>query len=365
VDRGITAEIDLRAAAHNFNALKETVNDRPIIAVVKADAYGHGAPEMSRILEQNGASALAVAFVSEAKELRASGIKLPLLVLFDRTEIPSFFELGLTPVIHDPKTAEKFSKEASRRNTVLDVHLKVDTGMGRMGVESPEEIEKIAGFSKLNIVGLLSHLSEADLKDREFVELQLQRFNKAKELLLSKGLRPMCHIANSAAALSLKECRLDAVRPGLALYGSSPFGEERKDIPELRPAMHIKAKIASLRRLRKGQPVSYGRTFTTNRDTLSAVLAVGYADGYQRALSNNSDVLIKGKRAPVMGRVCMDLIVVDVTDITDVDEKDEVVLMGGDGQEHISAWELARGASTIPYEIMTTFGKMCTRRIYK
>lgn len=364
MDRGITAEIDLGAAAHNFNALKETVNGLPVIAVVKADAYGHGAPEISRIFEQNGATALAVAFVSEARELRASGIKLPLMVLFDRTEIPSFFELGLTPVIHDSKTAGMFSKEASRRNTTLDVHLKVDTGMGRMGVEGLEEIEKITGLSNLKIAGLLSHLSEADLEDREFVKLQLRRFNEAKDLLLSKGLSPMCHIANSAAALSLQECRLDAVRPGLALYGSSPFGEERKDVPELRPVMQVKAKIASLRRLRKGQPVSYGRTFTTSRDTLSAVLAVGYADGYQRALSNNSAVLIRGKRAPVLGRVCMDLVVVDATDIPGVAEQDEAVLMGRDGQEHISAWELARGASTIPYEIMTSFGKMCSRRTY-
>jgi alanine racemase len=365
VDRGITAEIDLSAAAHNINALRDSVNGLPVIAVVKADAYGHGAPEISRVLEQNGVSTLAVAFVSEARVLRDSGLKVPLMVLFDRTEIPSFFDLNLTPVIHDAKTAHSFSKEASRRNTTLEVHIKVDTGMGRMGIEDPEDIEIIAGLPNLRIVGLLSHLSEADIEDREFVELQLQRFGKAKDILTRKGLSPMCHIANSAAALSLKECRLDAIRPGLALYGISPFGEERNDIPELRPVMQVKANIAALRRLRKGQPVSYGRTFTTSRDTLAAVLAVGYADGYQRALSNNSNVLIKGTRAPVLGRVCMDLVVVDVTDIESVAEEDKAVLMGRDGKEYISAWELAKGASTIPYEILTSFGKMCSKRTYQ
>jgi alanine racemase len=365
VDRGITAEIDLRAAAHNFNAIRDSVNGLPVIAVVKADAYGHGAPEISKILEQNGVTALAVAFVSEARELRSGGIKIPLIVLFDKTEIPSFFDLNLMPVIHDAMTAQAFSKEASRRNIIIDVHIKVDTGMGRMGIENPEDIERIAGLPNLRIVGLLSHLSEADIEDKEFVELQLRRFSEAKNILTRKGLSPMCHIANSAAALSLGQCRLDAIRPGLALYGISPFEEKRNDIPELRPVMQVKANIAAIRRLRKGHPVSYGRTFTTSRDTLAAVLAVGYADGYPRALSNNSDVLIKGGRVPVLGRICMDLVVVDITDLENVEEEDKAILMGQDGKEHISAWELAQGASTIPYEILTSFGKMCSKRTYR
>jgi alanine racemase len=362
--RGITAEIDLEAAALNLNAIRETANNLPVIAVVKADAYGHGAPELARTFREHGASALAVAFVSEAKEIRESGMDMPILVLFDSTEVEACLELGLTPVLHSTAAAEAFSKEASRRNSILDVHVKVDTGMGRMGLTEAGDVLKIAGLSNLNVAGLLSHLSEADIADREYVELQLKRFQSIRESLNEKGLRPLCHIANSAAALSMDDCLLDAIRPGIALYGCSPFGEEREGVPELRPVMRAKSAIVAVKRFGKGQPISYGRTYITGRETTAAVLAVGYADGFSRALSNRAEVIVRGRRATVMGRVCMDLTVVDVTDAGEISERDEAVILGRDGSEEITAWELAENASTIPYEIMTSLGRCCRKRTY-
>lgn len=365
--RGITAEIDLEAANHNLHKVKRAVNNLPVIAVVKADAYGHGAPELSFAFEKAGASALAVAFLSEARELREAGLSLPILVMFDRSDAPDYFDLNLTPVIHDAKTADMFSREARKRNATLDVHLKVDTGMGRLGLGTEEEITACIGLPNLRVSGLMSHFSDADLSDTDYMEFQLGRFTGIRDSLREKGLNPMCHIANSAAAASFKSSHLDAVRPGLILYGCLPFKEDRSSSisPEaaasLKPVMKLKAKVLSLRRFNKGQPVSYARTFITGRQTLAAVIAAGYADGYMRAFSNNSYVLLRGKRAPVIGRVCMDLIVVDATDVGDVNEQDDAVFLGTEAGESITAWELACNASTIPYEILTSLGSRANR----
>lgn len=359
--RGVTAEIDLKAARHNLAAVRKTAGGRPVIAVVKADAYGHGSKELALAFEQAGAKALAVAFVSEARELREAGIKLPILVLFDGTEIPSYFELGLTPVIHDAKTAKLFSREAGKRGVTIDVHLKLDTGMGRLGITSEKDVLNIAALSNVKISGLMSHFSEADLKNKDFMRYQLERFKGIKEFILRKrGPRPLCHMANSAAVLSMKSAHLDAVRPGLILYGCSPFAPESgmKKFPAFRPVMRVKTKVLALRRIGKGQPVSYGRTFITTRKTLAAVISAGYADGYLRASSNNSYVVIGGRKAPVMGRVCMDIFAVDATDAGPVMEGDDVVLLG----EGISAWELARAAGTIPYEVMCSLGRNAIRK---
>jgi alanine racemase len=207
----------------------------------------------------------------------------------------------------------------------------------------------------------MSHFSEADLADRDFMGLQLERFEKARDALDKRGLRPLCHMANSAAVLSSTESHMDAVRPGLALYGPSPFEDEREGLPPLRHLMTATARVLVLRRFAKGKPVSYARTFVTKRDTLAAVMAVGYADGFNRRFSNNAEVLLNGRRAPVIGRVCMDLMVVDATEAGELREQDEAVLMGTQGNETISAWELARRASTIPYEVLIWFGRGAKR----
>lgn len=355
--RGVVVEIDLDAAAHNLKSVAQAVGGLPVIAVVKADAYGHGAREMARTFQKHGATHLAVAFLSEALDLREAGISTPIIVLFDATETAPYFEHNLIPVIHTTKAAERLSKEASRRNQTLDLHIKVDTGMGRMGLIDAQEIKKIASLPGLNITGLMSHLSDAELSDHEFATHQLDKFLAVRHMCESLGLHPLCHIANSAATLSMTDFHLDAVRPGLALYGVSPFNDNQAQAHvTLKPVMTVKARITAIKRFPAGHPVSYGRTFVTARETLGAVLAVGYADGYSRALSNNAEVLIKGNRAPVIGRVCMDLMVVDITGIEDVSEDDEVILMGSSMDEHITAWELGSRAGTISYEILTSFG---------
>jgi alanine racemase len=361
--RGLSTRIDLGAARRNLKRITTAAGNRRVFAVVKADAYGHGAPELSRAFIEEGAEALAVAFVSEARELRDAGIKASILVLFDRTEVPAFFDLGLMPVIHDLKTARAFSKEAISRNTTIRVHVKVDTGMGRMGLEDPSELKEIARLDNIEITGLMSHLSDADLADPSVSRRQSDRLLEASRLIQEGNRRPLLHIANSAAVLSCAEVHLDAVRPGIALYGASPFEDERKEAEELEPVMSATAKVLALRRIPKGGTISYGRTFTAGRDTLAAVVAAGYADGYLRSFSNKACMLVRGKRAPVAGRVCMDLTVADVTDVQGVKEGDDAVLLGAEGSESINARELARIAGTIPYEVLTSLGS-AARRAY-
>ena len=353
--RGLIARIDLRAARSNLKHISKAAGGRHVIAVVKADAYGHGAVELSRAFLEAGAQTLAVAFVSEAVRLREAGITSPMLVLFDRSDIKSFFDLDLTPVIHDMNTAEEFSRAAQHREKPIKVHVKVDTGMGRMGLEDPADLAKIAGLPGLEITGLMSHLSDADLADPECSLRQVERFQKsiAGFIEFKKILR---HISNSAAVFRCPEAHMDAVRPGLSLYGISPFEDKPDGVEALRPVLSVSARILTIRRIPKGGTISYGRTYTAERDMLAAVLATGYADGYTRALSNRSHVIVRGRKVPVTGRVCMDLTMADVTGVEGVSESDEAVLLGSAGSEAITAWELARGAGTIPYEILTSLG---------
>lgn len=380
--RGAVAEIDLGAVSHNLRVVKRITGNHPVIAVVKADAYGHGAVEVSKRLVADGAAYLAVAFTGEAVKLRDAGISAPVLVLFDKCDFSHFFEYNLIPVIHDLPSARRFSREAAKRGRTLDVHLKIDTGMGRLGFRDKDALKEISAISKmnyLNVSGLMSHFSDSDVADQSYAETQLKSFMMIREAFMKKSCRPLlCHIANSAATLSLKGAHLDAVRPGLILYGHSPFQESavggrqsavrsagpRTPDFELVPAMKVKTEILSLRRVQSGAPVSYGRTFITKRKSVIAVLPLGYADGYSRVLTNNMDVLVRGKRAPVVGRVCMDLIMVDVTEVKGVEEKDEVVLLGRQGTEEITAFGMAARAGTVPYEILTSLGSRA-RRVYR
>lgn len=380
MNRGAVAEIDLEAIAHNFRTARKIARNKQVIAVVKADAYGHGAAESAVKLIKEGASCLAVAYISEAVVLRHAGIKVPIIVLFDKEDIHDYFRYNLIPVIYDAKTAHKFLKETLRLKRKISIHLKVDTGMGRLGFNC-RDIEKgintIAKMDSITIAGLMSHFSDADLCDRSDAVAQIARFNLIKNGLIKKGIKPiMCHMSNSAAVLSLPEAHLDAVRPGLMLYGYSPMqdaGYRMQDTRyhescimnhalSLKPAMTVKTKILSLRRLKKGTSISYGRIFITGRESIIAVLPVGYADGYSRSFSNNSDVLIRGNRAPVVGRVCMDTTMADVTDVEGVAEGDEVVMLGRQKKNIITASELALRAGTITYEILTSFGSKARRK---
>jgi len=377
VYRGAVAEINLHAIASNLQIVKKLVKNRPVIAVVKADAYGHGAIEVSKKLYQQGVSYLAVAFTSEAIKLREAGISAPILVLFDKGEVEQFFDFGLTPVIFSLKSAVSFSRIAKKRGIIMKVHAKVDTGMGRMGLSGMNVINDVVKISKmdnLELVGLMSHFSEADLFDRSYAELQLKRFldmrRKISEILKR---RIFSHLANSAAVLSFQDGYLDAVRPGLMLYGHLPFSRFDSDVPllarennqmySLIPSMRVTSGVLCTKTMPSGSPISYGRTFITKRKSRIGVIPLGYADGYSRSLSNNAEVLVRGRRAPVVGRICMDLTMVDLTDVKGARENDEVVIMGTQGKESITAYELAVKAGTIPYEILTSLGNR-SRKIY-
>lgn len=377
VHRGAVAEIDLDAVSHNLGKAGELAAGCSVIAVVKADAYGHGAVEVSKRLVREGVYSLAVAFMDEAVQLRKAGINSSILVLFDKHNVSDFFEYNLIPVVHDLRFASRLSAEAKKRGRKIDLHIKLDTGMGRLGFNNEnilEDILAVAGMDNINIAGLMSHFSEADMADRSCAYEQLNRFNEIRKRLpekLNKGLT--CHVANSAATLAFNEACMDAIRPGIMLYGCSPFEDEGEGeghgqtaVPlkvkaGLKPAMRVKTQVLSIRKLKKGTPISYGGTFITEKDSLVAVLSVGYADGYLRSLSNKAEVIVRGKRAPVAGRVCMDLTIADVTGVEGMAEGDEVVLLGCQGDEEITAWELARHAGTIPYEVLISLGGRAVR----
>ena len=388
--RGPVAEIDLSAIAQNLQTIREIAGDTPVIAVVKADAYGHGAIEVSRRLVKEGISYLAVAYTGEAVELRNAGIDIPIIVLFDRGNVRDVFDFHLTPVIYTRDTALSLSDEARKRGIVVRVHVKVDTGMGRLGLSGDHIMEDLTAISEmpgLELTGLLSHFSEADLSDRSYAVSQLERFNAIREAISGKiGRKLFSHVANSAAVLTFEESYLDAVRPGLMLYGYSPFsnpplppfrkggtggllegdgyvGNVSAEHSGLIPAMTVKTRILSIRSVAAGTPVSYGRTFVTKRPSRIGVIPVGYADGYSRLFSNNAEVLVRGKRIPVAGRVCMDLTMADLTDVREAEENDEVVLLGRQGDEVVTADELAYRAKTISYEILISLGSK-SKRVY-
>ena len=377
MDRGAIAEINLSAIAYNLKIVNRSVKERPVIAVVKADAYGHGSLEVSKRLIQEGVSFLAVAYTGEAIHLRSAGIRAPIIVLFDCKDIHNFFDFDLLPVIHTSTTASALSREAKKRGTTIKVHVKVDTGMGRLGLYGKhviKDIMNIAGMDGIELAGLMSHFSDADLSDTSFAAIQLKAFNVIRDTLYKKLNRKIfSHMANSAAVINFEDAHIDAVRPGLMLYGYSPIsknaecrmrnaelkskiGNPKSEIVNLMPAMRVRTKILCIRSLSPDSPVSYGRTFVTKRKSTIGVIPLGYADGYNRLFSNNGVVLVRGNRVPVVGRVCMDLTMVDLTEIRDAKEGDEVIVLGQQGNETITAYELAQKAQTIPYEILTSFG---------
>jgi alanine racemase len=356
VHRGPIAEIDLSALQHNLQIIRSLAGSKDVIGVVKADAYGHGSVEVARRLVAGGTAALAVAYTDEAKLLREAGITIPILVFFDQENPDDYFQYDLVPVLRDRRTVRFFSDAARKKGTRIPVHMKIDTGMGRIGFRPEQALEsavEMAGMEGIRLEGLMSHFSEADLADRTYAQQQLKIFGDLRDAIQSQtGLSLRCHMANSAAVLSLPDALFDAVRPGIALYGYSPFEESFG----LWPVLSLRSKVLAVRNLPVGSPVSYGRTFVTKRDSRIAVIPVGYADGYSRLFSNNAEMLLQGCRVPVVGRVCMDMTMLDVTDVPNVSEGDEVVLLGRQGDEKITAAGLAERINTIPYEILTALG---------
>ena len=361
------AEIDLDAIAHNVRAFTRHVGDSvEVIAVVKANAYGHGAVPVAQVALEAGATRLAVHRTSECIQLRRAGITAPILVMgyTPPSGAASIVRHDLTPSPISRECADAIAAEAVRAGRVVPVHVKVDTGLGRYGL-LPGEVEDfvryVGSLCGVRLEGLYTHLATADAEDRAHAGVQIEAFGRLLAILERAGVRvPLRHVANSAAMLRLPEAHFDAVRPGIAMYGLAPSDHWAPTL-DLRPALTLKSRVSRVRELPSGSGISYGRTFVTTRPMRVALVPAGYGDGYHRVLSNRGSVLIHGQRAPILGRVCMDQFVVDVDGIPDVRTDDEVVLIGSQGSTRIPAEEVARLAGTINYEVTTSLAARVTR----
>jgi len=356
---GLTwTEVNLDAIAQNVKNIKKLIGKKKeLMAVVKGNAYGHDILEISSVVLENGATRLAVARLEEAIFLRKAGITVPILVLglTLKPQAESLVSYDITPTVCEFEMIEKLSELAVQMNKMAKIHLKVDTGMGRIGI-FPDDvlrfIKRIKTLKKVEIEGIFTHFSVADEKDKFYTEEQFRKFIEILTILEKEGIKiPIKHVGNSATLLDLPHMWLDMVRPGLAIYGLYPSKEVKKTI-NLIPAQQFKTKIVFIKELPRGESISYGRTYITKRRMRVASLPVGYADGYNRLLSNQGEVLVRGQRVPIIGRVCMDQCMIDVTNLTQVEIGDEVVLWGRQGEEMITVEEIAQKIRTINYEIV-------------
>ncbi len=370
--KGLTvAEINLTNLIHNLNQVRLLIPEGcRILAVVKANAYGHGIIEISKELQAAGVDMLGVAHVEEGICLRRAGINGRILVMGGVCEgyASDVVDWHLTPVVYTVALAKALSEAAIAADIILPVHIKIDTGMRRLGVTPDgtlELFEEIMRLHGLKVEGIMTHFAEADLNDIDFVREQLESFNSRCRLIEEKGIGiPLRHTANSAAVIVMGDSHLDMVRPGIMLYGYFPSRHLSSMIDagvDLRPVMTLKSRIIHLKSVPPKTGISYGRTFVTKRETLVATIPVGYADGFSRALSNVGQVLIRGVRAPVIGRVCMDMTMIDVTDVPGVQIDDEVIIIGGEGENRITADDMAAWAGTISYEILCGIGDRVER----
>jgi alanine racemase len=351
--RPVWAEVDLDAVARNVHLLKGQANGAALMAVVKANAYGHGAVALAQAALAAGADRLGVICVDEGEQLRRAGIGAPILVMghTPATDAARLVDLALTATVASRETAEALARAAAQRGRRLAVHLKVDTGLNRYGL-TPAEALAVADWLRdvpsLEVEGLFTHFASADEADKGYTLDQHARFQRVAEEL---DWIPVRHVSNTASLLDMPELSLEMVRPGLGIYGLYPSGEVRRDLG-LVPALSLKSRIVRLSALAPGDPVSYGRTWRAARPSLIGLVMCGYADGLPRVLSNRGCVLVRGQRAPIVGRVCMDMCMVDVTDVPNVITGDEAVLIGGQGEEQIGADEVADLAGTANYEIL-------------
>ncbi len=366
--RPTIAEIDLDALRHNFFQLKAMVGPSvKILAVVKANAYGHGAVPVARKLSQLGIDFLGVACCEEGVTLRQAGIDVPIIILggIYPDQIEDILQFDCIPVLFDLHIASLLGKTAQKINRDVKVHLKLDTGMGRIG-SLPEQIEKFLAllreYPSIRLDGLLSHYAESEAEDDSFTLLQTERFREAARFIASQGFPVSCHHISNSAALFRGPLEGNLARPGIMFYGAYPHPRFRGKI-DLRPVMRLKTAILHVKKVPVGTPVSYGRTFVTGRDSIIATLPIGYADGFRRILSNKAMVLFRGKRLPVVGRVCMDHTMIDVTDAGEAKVGEEVVIIGSQGEERISAEEVAEWSGTISYEVFCSVGERVPRRV--
>lgn len=366
----IYATIDLDAVTWNLENMKKNISeDTKIIAVLKADAYGHGAVPIAQHIESLPYIwGMAVACVEEGIELREAGIKKPILILgyTFAEDYPTIIEHDMRPAVFTFEMAQHLSDAAVKMNQTAKIHIKIDTGMGRIGYrdmdEAVPEILKISKLPQIEIEGIFTHFARADENETTPAYIQLEKFQKFIQKLEENGLSiPMKHCSNSAGIIRMKEANMNAVRAGIILYGLYPSDEVEKEPVPLRPVMELKTHISYLKTVEKGTAISYGGTFVTKKETKVATIPVGYADGYCRGLSNKGYVLIHGKKAPIIGRVCMDQFMVDVTEIKDAKILDEVTLLGRDGKEKITLEELGNISGRFNYEFACCISKRVPR----
>jgi alanine racemase len=369
----VAANIDLDAICNNIINTRKLVNvNTKIMAVIKADGYGHGAVPIAKALNEiDAVDAYGIAIIEEGIELREAGIEKPILILgyTPKEQYKQLVQYDITQAIFQRVSAEELSKEALRQNKVAKIHIKVDTGMSRIGFsdtcESVEEIKKIASLKGIYIEGIFTHFACADEDDKTSAYNQLDRYLNFVHSLEEVGISiPIKHISNSAGIIDLPEAILDMVRSGISTYGLYPSDSVHKDKLKLNPAMELKTHVSYIKEVEAGVGVSYGSTYITKRRTKIATIPVGYGDGYPRSLSSKGRVLIHGKSAPIIGRVCMDQFMVDITEIDNVNQGDIVTLVGKDGDEFISFEEIALLADSFHYELICNVGKRIPRIYY-
>ncbi len=357
--RPVWAEINLDTIATNTKNIKKLVGDKELIAIVKADCYGHGAVDVVPTLLENGASRLAVAMLTEAIELRENNINAPIVIL-GYTPLYLGEELinyDIEQTVYDLDYAKELSKIALSFNKKAKIHIAIDTGMGRIGFlpgnDTVKTINEVYNLEGLEVIGIYSHFSTSDEKDKSYANEQLFKFKKVIADLKALGIEiPLKHISNSGAIIDMPETYLNGVRPGIILYGYYPSKEVSNDNLSVKPALTLKAKVAHVKELHKDMYISYGKTFKTNKKTIVATLPIGYGDGYPRALSENAKVIVNGKFASILGRICMDQCMIDVTDIENVKTGDEVIILGEEGDLKFNADDMAEALGTINYEIL-------------
>jgi len=363
-------EVDLKALAYNCRNIKQKLGKNvELMAVVKADGYGIGAIECAKVFLKNGATSLGVAIVEEAIQLRKSGIKSPILIIYPeavgREEVVVKYKLD--QVVCELKFAQNLSRISKKNKKIIHVFLKVDTGMGRYGLTQEETVEfakKISQLPNIKIKGIMSHFSSAFMKDKTYSLEELSKFRKTLQLLNQAKIDiPIKSLANSSGVLDIPESYFNQARVGILLYGIYPsLGNEPTIM--VKPAASLKAKITFLKKVPPSTPISYMRTFYTQRESVIATVPMGYCDGYNFFLSNKGQALVHGKLVPLTGRICMDTLMLDVTEVPNVKIGDEVVFIGQQNGSKISVWDVGEWAGTMAYDIITRMGKRLPR-IYK
>ncbi|APH19417.1 alanine racemase [Clostridium botulinum] len=368
--RPVWEEVNLDNLSYNMRNIKKKVNCKEIFAVVKANGYGHGALDIASTLLENGATRLSVACLSEAIELREGGITCPINILgiTPPTLFKDIINYNIEPVVFSYDYANQLSKAASLKNRIVKTHIAVDTGMGRLGfdptVESLEEIKRIQDLSNIKIEGLCSHFSSSDEKDKSYSEYQFKIFQSFRKKLIGMNMKiPIYHMSNSAAIIDLPSTYLDAVRAGIILYGYYPSMEVNKENLHIKQVMTLKANIVHIKTIDSGKYVGYNRKFKTKRKSKIAILPLGYGDGYTRFLSNRGKVIINGQYAPIVGNICMDQCMIDVTDIKKVKVGDEIIIIGKDNINNLryDAEDIASKVGMTSGEIMSIISKRVPR----